>query len=609
MKKNLFWFSSVEWLLFVLFGTWFVIMEACSTKPNICSLPMNQSCYCLGGIRGTQPCLEHGQAWGPCICAFEKVTPQGQQDGGDVQEVASFGIEWEEPLCQKDIRWMKSCSAGLGPCQTQGHWECTADMQKLRCSATPDLTKKRAEQDICDNQQDDNCDGKIDEGCGWAQSLEGESKGTAITFGPSGNIYTTGSFETGLKFGTWSFTTPYGLFVTKMTPNGEFVWATHIGGLGKKNPKAMRFVPNRGLYVAGCFENTMVIETTTLQSKGNMDIFVLQFDTQDKFLRAVSFGGTGYDCANGMDIDSKGRINLVGEFRNVVPFGDKLLTSSGESDAFIAQLDLQGTVRWAISLGNSEEDYSSAVVVDDSDHLYVTSMLSVLAKNPASLNKFVVNTQIGKLTSEGQWVWNFPLGEYSEASVVGGIEGRSIALDTNQNIYVAGRFNGYPIRFGTFSLESWGYSAFIAKLNAQGKVQWITHGIGSESSAHSITVDSTGQVYATGKFGQHPDVGMYYFPKAMMFGRYLLRSAGTWDLFVAKLSPDGQFTGAISAGGNLGFTSYSEDCGKSIIVDRDGSAYITGHFVGKDVRFGSAQPALSTRTGNESAFIWKLLNF
>ena len=59
----------------------------------------------------------------------------------------------------------ESCSAGYGLCEvTGGHYICDEnDLTKTVCDVVPDMTKAK-EYDLCGNQEDDDCDGYIDEG-------------------------------------------------------------------------------------------------------------------------------------------------------------------------------------------------------------------------------------------------------------------------------------------------------------------------------------------------------------------------------------------------------------------------------------------------------------
>ena len=56
-----------------------------------------------------------------------------------------------------------SCTVGIGICQRTGHYVCKADGTGSQCSVTAGAPNPGGE--ICNNGLDDNCDGRIDEGC------------------------------------------------------------------------------------------------------------------------------------------------------------------------------------------------------------------------------------------------------------------------------------------------------------------------------------------------------------------------------------------------------------------------------------------------------------
>src|SRR5262249_36288313 len=84
---------------------------------------------------------------------------------------------------------------------------------------------------------------------------------------------------------------------------------------------------------------------------------------------------------------------------------------------------------------------------------------------------------------------------------------------------------------------------------------------------YSIAVDASGNVYTTGYFTGTAD----FDPDAGVFN---LTAAGSFDIFVSKLSASGNFVWAKVMGGG------SDDLGQSISVDASGNVCTTGYFTG-----------------------------
>lgn len=101
---------------------------------------------------------------------------------------------------------------------------------------------------------------------------------------------------------------------------------------------------------------------------------------------------------------------------------------------------------------------------------------------------------------------------------------------------------------------------------------WVKkYGAFNAEAIFGMTVDSNDNIYITGGF-----------TKVSRFGKTILTSAGSDDIFVAKLSPNGDVLWVKQAGGT------GTDDGYAIGVDSSGNVYITGTFTGT-ATFGPTQ--------------------
>ena len=85
-------------------------------------------------------------------------------------------------------------------------------------------------------------------------------------------------------------------------------------------------------------------------------------------------------------------------------------------------------------------------------------------------------------------------------------------------------------------------------------------GTGSDRG-RSIAIDNQGNQYVT-----------VYFKGTATFGSHTLTSGGSYDIFVAKMDPSGNWLCAVKARGT------TIDLGCDIAVDGVGNAYVTGEF-------------------------------
>ncbi len=179
----------------------------------------------------------------------------------------------------------------------------------------------------------------------------------------------------------------------------------------------------------------------------------------------------------------------------------------------------------------------------------------------------------------------------------GGIdEGANIAIDSDGNAYIVGITESadYPTTTGVYINSLGGYiDACITKLNSDGSnIIFSTFlGGGNFDGGTSIAIDNNRNIFVTG-FTKSAN-----FPSTANAYQKSIASKDTEDVFVAKLNSDGSsliystFIGGIEL-----------DIAKSIAIDSDGNAYVTGYTVSVD--FPTTPGAFDT--GNGGIFVLKL---
>ncbi len=178
--------------------------------------------------------------------------------------------------------------------------------------------------------------------------------------------------------------------------------------------------------------------------------------------------------------------------------------------------------------------------------------------------------------------------------------GRSVALDTGGNVYVAGYLvsSDFPIKNAYDSTYNGGspvgYDVFVTKVSAGGdSILFSTYLGGStgDDRGYGIAVDSNGNAYVSGVTSSTD------FP---MVDAFQPVNAGAKDAFICKLAPTGD---------SLIYSSYlggsSDDVGVDIAVDANGSAYVTGNTVSSDFNL-STTPYDNSLDGTKDAFAAKL---
>ncbi len=91
-------------------------------------------------------------------------------------------------------------------------------------------------------------------------------------------------------------------------------------------------------YMTGHFYYTAAFGNTTLTSSGEVDIFICKLDPDGNFIWAKQAGGADYDWGRAVAVDSSGNCYVTGYFQGCASFGAISLTSIGGYDIFVAKI-------------------------------------------------------------------------------------------------------------------------------------------------------------------------------------------------------------------------------------------------------------------------------
>jgi len=170
----------------------------------------------------------------------------------------------------------------------------------------------------------------------------------------------------------------------------------------------------------------------------------------------------------------------------------------------------------------------------------------------------------------------------------------AIAVDSAGNVIVAGGFAG-TIDVGGQTVTAQGsYDVFVVSLSPQGKTRWVLTGGGpGHDTALDVALDGADNIYVTGEFNGTATLG----------GKSV-SSAGSGDLFLARLGPAGAVSWLVRAGG------VAVDRGRSVAVDSAGNGYVAGS-IGGLAKFGAHPVSTSgfeevalARFTSGGAFAW-----
>jgi len=190
----------------------------------------------------------------------------------------------------------------------------------------------------------------------WAKKIggSGADRGHSIAIDNTNNyVYIAGEFDGTTDFdpgaGVNNLTTSGGQdsFVLKLDISGNFVWARGMGGTDPEEPANSIQLDSAGdVIVTGWFAGTSDfnpgIDIYNLSSAGENDAYIAKLDAMGNFVWAKRLGGTSYDDAWSVALDSFDNIYTIGSFSDTVDFDPGIgvlnLTSAGDNDVFIHKM-------------------------------------------------------------------------------------------------------------------------------------------------------------------------------------------------------------------------------------------------------------------------------
>jgi hypothetical protein len=166
--------------------------------------------------------------------------------------------------------------------------------------------------------------------------------------------------------------------------------AFKVGSVGNDRLGSVAYDQSGNMVIAGGFNRPIDLNpfasSMYVQSEGNYDFFVSRFDGQGNPLFMRNFGGVGNDFATTLAVSDQNEIFVGGFFHQNLQMGAYSLTSNGESDAFLARLELNGNVVWANSYGGSKDDQISELEIQGNNRLWVAGeSASQFDFNPAQV--------------------------------------------------------------------------------------------------------------------------------------------------------------------------------------------------------------------------------
>ena len=341
----------------------------------------------------------------------------------------------------------------------------------------------------------------------------GEPK--SIVTDATGNIYVTGSFSGTNDFdpgpGTYNLTTTGGadIFIMKLNASGNLIWVKQIGGTFADDIANSIVLDVAGnLLVTGYFYGSVDFDpgmaVFPLMAPNNFsDVFVLKLNKDGEFIWVKQVGGNSTDGSTSMTIDKSNNIYVSGTFWETADFDPGAsvfnLTSISTADIFILKLNNDGEFLWAKQFGGNNAAIQVRSLKNDIDgNVIATGFFSGTCDfNPGAAFYYLAANAgysgfVLKLNEAGNFSW--------AKAFIGNsnIFPRSLSLDSKNNIYTTGSFEGvadFDPASNIFNLTASNENGFISKLDSAGNFVFAKR---MTDRSYCLTLDRIDNIYVGG---------------------------------------------------------------------------------------------------------------
>ncbi len=350
------------------------------------------------------------------------------------------------------------------------------------------------------------------------------SQGNGISVIVDGGVTTgavvTGTFNNTATFGGLTLANAVDLdaFVARIDLDGTWVWATRLGDASRERGRAVSAAVDGGAFFTGSLQATVTIpagdtsggQAITLSgTSGNNDIVVGRLDSAGKWVWATRVGGAGGDFGNGVAglSDGSGAI-VTGEFTGTVTFPTATptsLTSTGDSDAFVAKIAANGAWQWARAAGGVGSDRGNAVAAFTDGASVITGNYVGTVTVGAYVRSGLSNTSalFAKVGADGSFIGSDP-----DPGVVD--PGFNVVLTggvaTPVHVWaIAVQSDGKAIIGGSFTaVDGLTQHRYVARMNADGTLDtsFTVANIPGIATVRALAVQPDGKVLVGGSFSQ-----------------------------------------------------------------------------------------------------------
>lgn len=340
------------------------------------------------------------------------------------------------------------------------------------------------------------CQNSFAQSTQWVKQIG--AKGYSMKIDKENHFYITGSFENEVMFDNINASSKglTDIYVARYSIDGSLNWVKTAGGEWWDEGFSLAINPaGDNIFTTGFMKDALFEDSIRI----GYPFFIANYDSSGNLKWAQSLRTSGGGGAISISADNSGQIYLTGSAYDLI-IPDSLGFSG--TNYFIIKYDESGKLLWIRGTNGTLNSLAvqpaqAGITYDIYNNIYVAgSIQSEEIKFDSThilIPEGVLNVFVVKYDSNGNVVKAIQSKGPGQAYPI------SIAVDTASNIYLTGCFEG-SVQFDDVILESSGsFDIFTAKYNENGDLHWVKKaGSNKYDSGRSIKVDNNGNVYMAG---------------------------------------------------------------------------------------------------------------
>lgn len=215
----------------------------------------------------------------------------------------------------------------------------------------------------------------------WGKNIHGDSGGEIISSDLTGNIFVGGVYTSTLIIPGDTISNNSGLYFLKCDPVGNPLWVRGIQAYGLHEFTDIAIDQSNNIYLHGIFDSdSLYFLTDTLINHGDIDVFLVKYETTGNELWVKCFGGWSAELCNNISFSPTGLLYMTCSFKT--PFltidSTHLINNSLATypDLFVAALDTSGQALWAFNIGGKYGEDVGGIIADSSG-FYLAGTLAI----------------------------------------------------------------------------------------------------------------------------------------------------------------------------------------------------------------------------------------